>query len=139
MVSVVPLGPRLVGWKRITMTVGSPGPIARGYEATDGRTKSADDDVISDISSRLNPVLLIVRIWSAKEFRQTRPKSPAPLSAVTMIGAGASAARGREPSMRPQPVQASHPGPPTEADASGVLPESLLPNRTSWQMAGPCR
>src|SRR5580658_9465986 len=107
MVSVAPLAPRLVGWKRITMSMASPGPIASGYEATDGRTKAADDDVMSDISRRLNPVLLMVRIWSAKEFRQTRPKSPAPVSAVTMLGAGASAARGRAPSVLPQPVRAS--------------------------------
>jgi hypothetical protein len=68
---------------------------------------------MSDIRSRLNPVLLMVRISSAKEFRQTLPKSPESARAVTMIGAGASAARSRNPSMLPQPVQGSQPGPAT--------------------------
>src|SRR5271169_5495460 len=92
-VSVALAPPTLEGWKRITISMVSPGPIARGYEATDGTTKSGDDDVMSEIRSRLNPVLLMVRISSVKEFRQTFPKSPEFAMAVTMMGAGASAAR----------------------------------------------
>src|SRR5574337_257290 len=110
-VSVAACAPRLPGRSRTTTSIAAPGSTASGYDATEGTTKSGDDDVMLAISSRLKPVLLMVRIWSLNEPVQTRPKSPLPGTAVTMIGAGASAASSRKPSMLPQPVQASQPGP----------------------------
>src|SRR5215468_11006373 len=101
--------------------------------------KSGEDEAMSDIKSRLKPVLLIVRISSADDPTQTSPKLPLSAIAVTTSGAGESAASNRNPSMLPQPVQASHPGPEIYIGASGGgLPDSLFPNRTSRQISGPC-
>src|SRR5574337_2121195 len=111
MVSVAACAPRLPGRSRTTTSIAAPGSTASGYDATEGTTKSGDDEVMFLINSSEKPVLLMVRISSRNEPMHTRPKSPPPAIAVTTIGAGASAASSRKPSMLPQPVQASQPGP----------------------------
>src|SRR5271163_1511754 len=110
MVRVADLGPGLLGLKRMTKSMDAPGLTASGYEATAGTVKSDEGMMLMfDINNSLKPELLMVRISSRGQPAHALVKSPPLAIAVTMIGAGASAASSRPPLILPQPVQGSQP------------------------------
>src|SRR5580704_6681493 len=83
------LGPKLLGWNLMGISIEPPGSMVTGYESTSGTRKSGDEEEMP-VTVRVHaPVLANVSGSSLKEPWQQLPKLPLSAMSKARCGGGA--------------------------------------------------